>query len=116
MVGQARRLVQTWRSAARVWWQRVKTSMAGGVEDGGRAVTERGAADVGAEVLPGAPGAVGDQLREVRQAAAGRDGEDVQGAVAMQVGFLPLLAEGDSYGSRCRGFCFVADCPPGVFR
>ncbi|WP_328737847.1 phage holin family protein [Streptomyces bobili] len=23
---------------------------------------------------------------------------------------------GGSYGSRCRGFCFVADCPPGVFR
>ena len=32
------------------------------------------------------------------------------------LGFLPLVKEGDSYGSRCRGFCFVADCPPGVFR
>lgn len=33
-----------------------------------------------------------------------------------EIDFLPLLKEGDSYGSRCRGFCFVADCPPGVFR
>src|SRR5688500_16852812 len=32
------------------------------------------------------------------------------------IDFLPLLKEGDSYGSRCRDFCFVADCPPGVFR
>lgn len=30
--------------------------------------------------------------------------------------FLPLLKEGDSYGSRRRGFCFIADCPPGVLR
>jgi hypothetical protein len=27
--------------------------------------------------------------------------------------FLPFLKEGDSYGSRCRGSCFNADCPPG---
>jgi hypothetical protein len=25
--------------------------------------------------------------------------------------FLSLLKEGDSYGSRCRDFCFIADCP-----
>lgn len=30
--------------------------------------------------------------------------------------FLPFANEGDSYGSRRRVFCFVADCPPGGFR
>jgi len=30
--------------------------------------------------------------------------------------FLPLLKEGDSYGSRRRGFCFITDCPPGELR
>jgi hypothetical protein len=30
--------------------------------------------------------------------------------------FLPLVNEGDSYGSRRGVFCFVADCPPGVLR
>ena len=29
---------------------------------------------------------------------------------------LPLLKEGDSYGSRCRVFCFRTDCPPGELR
>ena len=41
-----------------------------------------------------------------------------QAAVLLRraVDFLPFLTEGDSYGSRRRGFCFIADCPPGVFR
>jgi hypothetical protein len=30
---------------------------------------------------------------------------------ASPVDFLSLLKEGDSYGSRCRDFCFIADCP-----
>ncbi|GGK62263.1 hypothetical protein GCM10010094_23610 [Streptomyces flaveus] len=30
--------------------------------------------------------------------------------------FLPLVNEGDSYGSRRGVFCFTADCPPGVLR
>ena len=30
--------------------------------------------------------------------------------------FLPLVNEGDSYGSRRRSFCFIADCPPGELR
>ena len=28
------------------------------------------------------------------------------------IDFLPLLKEGDSYGSRRRAFCFIADFPP----
>ncbi|MFE9920742.1 nucleotidyl transferase AbiEii/AbiGii toxin family protein [Streptomyces sp. NPDC005774] len=32
------------------------------------------------------------------------------------VDFLPLVNEGDSYGSRRGGFCFIADCPPGELR
>lgn len=28
----------------------------------------------------------------------------------------PLVNEGDSHDSRCEGFCFTADCPPGVLR
>jgi hypothetical protein len=30
--------------------------------------------------------------------------------------FLPLVNEGDSYGSRRGVFCFIVDCPPGVLR
>ncbi|WP_253209377.1 transporter substrate-binding domain-containing protein [Streptomyces niphimycinicus] len=33
-----------------------------------------------------------------------------------EVDFLPLLKEGDSYGSRRRGSCFIADRPPGELR
>lgn len=28
----------------------------------------------------------------------------------------PLVNEGDSYGSRRGGSCFITDCPPGVLR
>lgn len=31
--------------------------------------------------------------------------------VLMAFDFFPLLAKGDSYGSRRGVFCFVADCP-----
>ncbi len=33
-----------------------------------------------------------------------------------RVGILPLMDEGDSYGSRRGVFCFVADCLPGELR
>ncbi|MFG2025613.1 hypothetical protein [Streptomyces sp. NPDC048825] len=32
------------------------------------------------------------------------------------LGFLPLVNEGGSYGSRRGVFCFTADCPPGELR
>ena len=33
-----------------------------------------------------------------------------------RIDVLPLLKERDSYGSRCRVFCFRTDCPPGELR
>ncbi|GAA3774524.1 hypothetical protein GCM10022225_72840 [Plantactinospora mayteni] len=53
---------------------------------------------------------------KARPTAAEQGAGSPAGEEVVPLDFLPLLKEGDSYGSRRRGFWFIADCPPGVLR